>query len=256
MSRHISWFSCGAASAVATKITLQRQPDLIIAYSEIKEEHPDNKRFLSDCEKWFDRPIKIMGNDKYDRSIHKVFSQVKYIVGTKGAPCTRLLKKQVREDFQQADDIQYFGYTHDARDMDRADNFIDANPDIRASFPLIENGITKSDCLAMVEDAGIELPEMYKLGYHNNNCVGCVKGQAGYWNKIRKDFPAEYEKMAQVEETIGATICKVEHNKGKDDYYIERPSLRDLDPSAGNYPKEPDIECSFFCHMAKDDYNK
>ena len=23
---------------------------------------------------------------------------------------------------------------------------------------------------------GIEIPVMYRLGYNNNNCVGCVKG--------------------------------------------------------------------------------
>jgi len=253
--RHISWFSCGAASAVATKIMLQEVDDLIIAYSEIKEEHPDNKRFLADCVRWYNRPITIMGNDKYDRSIYKVFEKVKYISGVKGATCTRLLKKQVRIDFQQDGDIQYFGYTHDKKDMDRADRFIDANPDVDARFPLIERGITKADCLSMIKDAGIELPEMYKLGYHNNNCIGCVKGAAGYWNKIREDFPETFERMSETEEKIGASICKIEHGtRGTDDYWIERPRLKDLPLDAGDYPNEPDIECSFFCHMEKGKY--
>ena len=30
---------------------------------------------------------------------------------------------------------------------------------------------------------------MYDLGYPNNNCIGCIKGGMGYWNRIRKDFP-------------------------------------------------------------------
>ncbi len=37
---------------------------------------------------------------------------------------------------------------------------------------------------------------MYDLGYPNNNCIGCVKGGMGYWNKIRKDFPEVFQKRA------------------------------------------------------------
>ena len=45
----------------------------------------------------------------------------------------------------------------------------------------------------MLQNAGIELPEMYKLGYQHNNCIGCVKSSgAGYWNKIKIDFPERY----------------------------------------------------------------
>ena len=56
MNRIVCWFSCGAASAVATKIAIAENAGklpLIVAYTEVIEEHPDNKRFLADCEKWF-----------------------------------------------------------------------------------------------------------------------------------------------------------------------------------------------------------
>ena len=69
--RTISWFSCGAASAVATKLALVEGP-VTIAYCEVKEEHPDNMRFLKDCEEWFGQEIEILGNDKYGRSIYPV----------------------------------------------------------------------------------------------------------------------------------------------------------------------------------------
>ncbi len=52
--RTVCWFSCGAASAVATKIALKEATgEVVIAYTEVKEEHPDNKRFLAECEEWF-----------------------------------------------------------------------------------------------------------------------------------------------------------------------------------------------------------
>lgn len=51
--RTICWFSCGAASAVATKITIEAgDGDIVPAYCETGSEHPDNELFLSDCERW------------------------------------------------------------------------------------------------------------------------------------------------------------------------------------------------------------
>ena len=57
MSRLVIWFSCGAASAVACKIALNDKEltkdfdEVVVAYCKIQEEHPDNDRFLEECEK-------------------------------------------------------------------------------------------------------------------------------------------------------------------------------------------------------------
>jgi len=188
--RIVCWFSCGAASAVATKLAIAENAGklpLIIVYTEIAEEHPDNKRFLKECQTWFGQEIQILRNEKYEGSIYKVFEKQRYIVGIAGAPCTKFLKKEVRQKFEQLTDRQVFGYT--AEEQHRLDRFIDANNDVNIWTPLIDKGLLKEDCLAMLQNANIELPEMYRLGYHNNNCIGCVKGGAGYWNKIRIDFP-------------------------------------------------------------------
>jgi len=238
--RIVCWFSCGAASAVATKIAiseLKEGQELIIAYTEVIEEHPDNKRFLADCEQWFNRKIIILGNDKYEKSIYKVFEK-NFIRTPKGAPCTRELKKRVRQRFEQINDRQVFGYT--AEEQTRLDRFIDANNDVDIWTPLIDKGLGKEDCLAMLKNAGIELPMMYKLGYHNNNCIGCVKGGMGYWNKIKVDFPEHFDKMAKLKRFKKQTIFK--------DRYLD-----ELKPSDGNYPSEPNIECSIFCQLAEQD---
>ena len=236
--RTVCWFSCGAASAVATKIALSSsEGEIIIAYTEVMEEHPDNKRFLKDCEKWFGQEIIVLGNDKYERSIYKVFEK-NYIKTPKGAPCTRSLKKQVRQRFERIDDKQVFGYT--AEEQTRLDRFIDANSDVNIWCPLIDKGLGKEDCLAMLENAGIELPMMYRLGYHNNNCIGCVKGGMGYWNKIKVDFPEQFDRMAKLERFKKQTVFK--------DRYLD-----ELKPEDGNYPSEPKIECSIFCQMAEED---
>ena len=239
MPRIICWFSCGAASAIATKLAISNNNGkfpLEIVYTEVKEEHPDNQRFLTDCEKWFGQEIKVIGNDKYERSIYKTFE--KSAMNIKGAsPCTQKLKKEVRLKYEKPDDIHVFGYT--IEEQDRYDRFLDAN-NIKTLVPLIDKGLGKIDCLAMLQNANIELPVMYKLGYANNNCIGCVKGGKGYWNKIKVDFPEQFDRMAKLERFKKQTVLK--------DVYLD-----ELPPDAGNYPQEPDIQCGIFCHMAEQD---
>lgn len=249
MSRIISWFSCGVASAVATKLAIAAGDPVTIAYCEVKEEHPDNMRFLKDCEEWFGQEILILGNDKYKRSIYEVFDKTRYLAGHGGARCTLELKKNVRKKFEKPDDIQVFGYT--VEEQNRADRFIDANNDVDAIFPLIERGLGKPDCLAMIQNAGIELPAMYKLGYKNNNCMGCVKAQSpAYWKKIQIDFPEMFDAMVAQEKRLGVRICKTTV-AGVPDVRIPLTELPDrIKPMDDSI----DAQCGIFCHMAEQDY--
>ena len=46
----ICHFSCGATSAIATAIALKEDPTAEVVYADTGSEHPDNMRFLKDCE--------------------------------------------------------------------------------------------------------------------------------------------------------------------------------------------------------------
>lgn len=61
MSRVLSWFSCGAASAIATKLT----PESVPVYCETGAEHPNNSRFMQQCEAWFGRIVTRLRSEKY-----------------------------------------------------------------------------------------------------------------------------------------------------------------------------------------------
>ena len=248
MSRIVCWFSCGAASAVATKLALAQfggwGQDVVIARCVVREEHPDNDRFAADCERWFGQPIVNLINKEYDGSIYNVFERRQYISGTTGAPCTLLLKKQVREAFQHPSDRHVFGYT--AEEQDRWDDFLDAN-NIDAVAPLILSGLTHADCLGMVERAGIKLPVMYQLGFHHNNCIGCAKaGGQGYWNMVRDHFPVQFQRMADLSRRLGVKLINTTDNK--------RLSLDELQPGTGDYRTEPEVQCGIFCEMAEREY--
>lgn len=245
MRRVLCHFSCGAASAVATKLAIKKygKDRVEVLNIHIKEEHPDNQRFLKDCEEWFGVPITTVQNDKYDGSIYEVFKQG-YLKGIRGAACTTQLKRMIRAKFQREDDVHVFGYT--VEEQQRAIDFEERNEMLDVDWTLIGAGLSKPDCLAILQDAGIEIPVMYKLGYKNNNCIGCVKGGMGYWNNIRKDFPDVFARMAMVERDIGHSVLK--EPVGSAPIYLD-----ELDPNRGDMRNEMDIECSFFCEIAKED---
>lgn len=231
--RVVIWFSCGVTSAVSSYLAIKEfkgKLPIEIYYCHTGGEHPDNKRFLLDCEKWFNHRIKVLSSKYYDH--FDVIRQEKVITINSYAPCTKYLKKQQRDKIEQFGDIQVFGF--DSKEIKRAERFTKNNADVFPYFPLIENNLYKADCKTIVLEAGIELPEMYKLGYNHNNCIGCIKGGKGYWNKIRKDFPDKFEEMAKIEEELGYTVLKDK-------------SLRELKEGEGYEEKDFEISCSIYC---------
>jgi 3'-phosphoadenosine 5'-phosphosulfate sulfotransferase (PAPS reductase)/FAD synthetase len=249
--RIVSWFSCGAASAAATRLALDSAGgrEVVIAYCDTsRREHPDNMRFLHDCEQWYGQKVLILGNDDYDRDPDVVFRKTRFLVGPSGARCTAELKRSVRLGFQRLDDLVVLGFTAD--EYERRQKRLEKAEPLTRFWPILhEHGLTKADCMAMVVQAGIDLPVLYRLGYRNNNCIGCVKGQAGYWNKIRHDFPERFAEMAAIERELGRQICKkewVENGRRR----LKRIYLDELPPDLGHYAAEPDISCGVLCQSS------
>lgn len=231
------WFSCGATSAVACKIAINRygKDNVRVIYFDIDSAHRDNARFIEDCEEWYGVPIELH-RGKYHDQFH-VIAKTKYVNGAEGARCTGELKRKIREKLEKTIDFdgQVFGFEFTHKEIERSKRIPDTCKPI---FPLIDNRISKENCLQMIKDEGIELPEMYKLGYPNNNCIGCVKGGAGYWNKIRIDFPGYFNKMAKLEREVGRSCLK-------DDNGLI--FLDELKEDAGRELKILVPECGFFC---------
>jgi len=249
MSRIVCQFSCGAASAVATKLALAQYGathDVQIINAFIKQEHEDNRRFLADCETWFGRQVTVLRDEQYGASTVEVFRRRQFMKGPRGAPCTTQLKRKLLDTWKQPGDVMVFGFT--AEEADRLDDFRERNPDRPVLAPLIDAGLGKGDCKAMVQRAGIELPLMYRMGYDNANCIGCVKGGEGYWRAIREDFPEQFEELAQVQDEIGVG-AHIFRNRQTN----ERYSLRDI-PAGPARRNEKLPSCSFFCELAEQEY--
>lgn len=251
-NRILAQFSCGAASAVATKLAIAQYGathDVQILNAFVAEEHEDNRRFADDAARWFGRPITVLKDERYGGSAIEVFRQVRFMKGPRGAPCTRLLKRKLLSNIEQPGDVIVFGFT--AEESDRLDDFRERNPGRPVIAPLIDAGLGKEDCKAMVLRAGIELPLMYRLGYDNANCKGCVKGGEGYWRAIREDFPADFEAACKVQDEIGEGAWFLRYRSGP--RAGQRFPLRDL-PAGAARRNEKLPACSFFCELAEAEY--
>ena len=214
-------------------------------YIDIADQHPDSIRFIRDCAAAIGQEIQILRSKEYScvEDCVKVFGGFRAPNGF--APCTNWLKKRVRKEWElehQGYDLTYvWGFY--LKERDRADRTIEANSQAEHEFPLIERNLSKEEVHGLFERTfSFRRPIMYDMGYPNNNCLGCTKGGMGYWNKIRRDFPAVFESRARLERQIGYAILK--DSEGKPVY------LDDLDPNRGNMNTEVFPDCGIMCYLS------
>jgi hypothetical protein len=150
MSRLVCQFSCGAASAVATKLILaENDPErVLIVNAFIVEEHADNRRFAGDCESWFGHAIEVLRDTVYSASTREVWRRLRFMKRFRFAPCSHHLKRNLLSEVTRPGDVTVLGYT--AEEEDRLWSMEDKYPGEVFRAPLIERNLTKEDCLAIV----------------------------------------------------------------------------------------------------------
>ena len=242
--RTLAWFSSGAASAVMTKLMLAENTDITIVQCDLGDsEDEDNRRFAADCVRWFNAPI-IHLQSKSFASIDDVFEKRKYHAGINGAPCTGEMKVSPRLDFQRPSDLHCWGYTADADDVRRFERMLAEYPEMKQRAPLIERGITKEGCFAILENAGIKRPRVYDLGFPNGNCIGCVKATSpNYWALVRREFPEIFARRADQSRRFGSRLTRINDERiFIDEIPADWPTTEPIVP-----------RCDFLCHLAEQD---
>lgn len=231
----VCWLSAGISSFVAGY--LANDVDEWI-YIDIADQHPDSLRFIHDVEKLIKKEVTILKSSEFD-NVEEVIRKFKFINSPYGAPCTGMLKKAVRKKWENEHTQYHLTYVWgmDSEEKRRAESIVANFPEFNHEFPLIEKDMSKQDCHAFAERLGINRPAMYDMGYNNNNCIGCVKGGMGYWNKIRKDFPDVFASRSRLERDIGHSC-------------IKGVFLDELDPNRGKMSEEIMQDCGVMCYLA------
>jgi hypothetical protein len=241
MGRTIIWWSTGAASAVAASLVIRSHPEAIIARCETDNEDPDNYRFEAEVMRFLGRSVTLLKSEKY-ASVWDVWQGERYMAGIHGAPCTREMKMAPRLAFQKPTDNHAFGYTADAADKKRFDRLVANYPEMKVVAPLIDRGVTKTACLAIVKRWGIDLPRSYAMGFPNANCLqtGCVKATSpDYWALYRQRFPEAFARTAAYAREIGARLTRLAGKRAFiDEIPVAWPTTNPVVPA-----------CDFLCHI-------
>lgn len=243
--RVIGWYSSGAASAVACKLTLAKHDRAVVhlVRCDTGSEDEDNDRFADECVRWFNHPVESIRSDKY-ADTWEVWEETGWLAGIEGARCTGAMKIEPRLAFQRPTDIHVFGYTADRSDVERAKRLRDNYPELRIETPLIEAGLTKAACLAMIMNAAIQPPRVYAMGFPNANCIPCVKATSpAYWALVRQRFPEKFERMAKLSRDLDVRLCRIkDERRFIDEIPYDWPTTNPIAPA-----------CDFLCHIAEQD---
>ena len=227
----VSWFSAGVSSFVAT--WLERKTLDKVMYIHIDDQHTDSLRFVRDCEKALQIEIEIL-QSRY-KSVENVYNQFRCFMNTpQGAKCTSILKKRVRKEWERGRKDLTYVWGYDCSEVGRVERILGNFPEHKHVAPLVTNQLSKVDAHGILRRLGIRRPAMYDMGYRNNNCIGCVKGGMGYWNKIRIDFPDVFARRAKQERVTNHSM-------------IKGVFLDELEPWRGRFEDEIMEECSLLC---------
>ncbi len=268
--RVIGWISGGVASAVACDLALQKYGDRVeLAFCDTNWEHSDSYRFLEDLENYWNRPITRLKSHRFNNP-EEIWRKYLGMNFAHGAPCSTVLKREVRIKFQdeKTDFGQIFGFDYDKKEMKRANNMLLNHYEINPIFPLIVEKYDRARIFAKMAKMGIKEPEPYKH-FLNNNCIGdfdspiggCVQGGCGYWQKIQKMFPKKFDYMANIEHEISVekgepvTICKDQRNGKKGNRLFLKhceafPEIETIDVIKGKQPVTM-FECNGFCNTVE-----
>jgi hypothetical protein len=237
------WYSCGAASTIALKLTLEKYGDYCTVRAvnnPIAEEDIDNQRFLLDVADWLGVRIEKAINPAFPScSAVEVWDKAKAMSFPHGAPCTGKLKKEARQIWEANNPTDWIVLGFTAEEKHRYERFVTFERNDLLPV-LIDANVSKADCFRMIQEAGLRLPRGYLRGDPNGNCQGCVKATSPtYWNHVRKNYPDVFASRAEQSRRLGVRLAR---HKGK------RVFLDELPPDAKGRPmKNMDFECGIFC---------
>ncbi|BAL77057.1 MT-A70 family methyltransferase [Bradyrhizobium cosmicum] len=187
-------FSGGAASYVAAKLILEEcgHDGVALVFADTLIEDEDLYRFLSDAEQRLDHPIIRISEG---RDPWQVFFAERMMGNSRVDPCSKILKRRLldkwRSDNCAPDCTLVIGFdaTEDFRFQPMKERMAPVN--VRA--PLLERGIWKERAYEIVEQDGLRLPRLYKMGFPHNNCGGfCVKAGHASFALLLEHMPDRY----------------------------------------------------------------
>jgi hypothetical protein len=207
---HVIMFSGGASSSYVAKWVVDKygKENTVLFFTDTLWEDEDNYRFLEECANYIGIDItrRVDG-----RTPEGVFFEKKFLGNARFAQCSEELKvkqtliyiEEVRTEGYEP--ILYFGIgpheKHRSESLIRHYHHFPLEP-VECRFPLIDSITGEPKTRDIIEhEWGIELPRMYKLGFHHANCSGrCVRAGMHHYANLYLVWPERYKDQEAMEE--------------------------------------------------------
>jgi len=228
-------FSGGAASWYTAKrvrdtILNGDSSNMLLLFADTKTEDEDLYRFIKEAADDIGCSYLCLADG---RDIWQIFNDVKFLGNSMIDPCSRILKRQLIKSWlyrnMHPDTTEiYIGMDYsEGQRFERAKNFWGK---WRIHAPLLDKPyMDKNAMFAEMEQAGIDVPRLYEMGFPHNNCGGfCVKaGKSQFkllWEKMPDRYAYHERKEQEIRKVLGEVTVVKESRKG-----VSTPiTLRDL----------------------------
>ncbi|MCG5239542.1 hypothetical protein MCW82_07140 [Azospirillum doebereinerae] len=253
VNKHVVMLSGGIGSWAAGKRVVERHgvQDVTLLFTDVMMEDRDLYRFLIEgactlfgqsppiqvLQWWqsvpefhedaeaFQRALEVLRADMAEilppltwiadgRDPWQVFIDERFLGGTRGDPCSKILKRKMAdrwlaENMNPANTIVHVGI--DWSESHRYTRLRDRRAETgwRYEAPMCDAPyMWKPDMLRWLKEEGIRPPRLYDLGFTHNNCGGfCVKAGIGHFANLLRTLPERYAfhetKESEIREVVG-----------------------------------------------------
>lgn len=193
---HIVAFSGGLSSFEVARLLVEAHgPDPVqCVFTDTATEDEDLYRFVRETIAHLQCELVHLADG---RNIWEVFTDVRFMGSSRIDPCSKILKRELFRKWLTATHPDptrvalYYGIQE--HEKHRIVAIQERWAPYRVEAPLIALGTTKEQMMVTLDRLGIELPQLYELGFEHNNCGGfCVKAGQRQFLHLLKVLPERY----------------------------------------------------------------
>lgn len=214
-TRHVLGLSGGKDSAaLAIYLKQQGQADSVeYFFCDTGAELPEVYAYLDRLEDYLDKPIERLSSGRdFDHHL-KRFNN--YLPAPHARWCTRVMKLEPFEAFVGDDPcVTYIGIRAD----EQRGGYISHKPNIKASYPFVDDGIVKADVFRLLEET-VGVPEYYKWR-SRSGCYFCFFQRRDEWIGLATHHPKLFERAKRYE--------KADPDSGRNFTWVQGTTLKKL----------------------------
>lgn len=213
--RHILCMSGGKDSTALALYMRDRVPEMEYIFCDTDKELKETYEYLNSIEAFLGKKIiRLNARAGFDHWL-EVFGG--YLPSPQMRWCTKMLKLKPFEEYVGENPV--ISYVGIRADEDRV-GYISTKPNIKAVFPLREDGIDFAGVMKILEDSGIGMPPYLKWGRTHSGCFFCFFQRPIEWVRLLETHPVQFEEAIKYE--------KISDDPGKTFTWIQGLPLNEL----------------------------